>query len=464
MNFLNKYQKYKNKYNNLKKLIGGNNIKIIEDKYKDVIFEIKCFSHGFKQHTGECWNDAIMMFFCSQDEIKDVVQRKLKFLTPDDIIKLCLLRDRQKLLPPKYLEKENFDDMILNLKEYLNLMKQRFNYYYNYYNEVEVNQKMPIDFKGDSSPRLGIECAQYGNNLNLAEQPMRGDGGGTSNGILSVLIILSCFLLDDIELIFNIKNINKIKREDINITAVYNCYKTHATIFYICNKIKYHYDDNKPIPIKIDFKSYLDSRVKSIEEKKYDDNIFTINYDTGQNYKLESVYLIKINEDNSEDIKNKINSFFYLEYWYDYDFIDDPKINFNNNSAFKLLVDKYLKLGFNINNYFDEDGNSLLHYCIEYEINYIDDIFIKNIDIPRIKFLIEKGIDINLQDKNDNTILQIILNDLKKKIEEKKDISIITDLKLELEDIIKGKDKSLICCDIKYDSSSKYCEKCAKKL
>jgi hypothetical protein len=194
MDYYKKYLKYKTKFLNLKNLqYGGsggggsievNPIKSIEDKYKSQEFQVKCFTTGFKQHSGECWNDSIMMFLCNQDEIKKVVQRKLRFLSSTEIIQLALLKNRQKLLPSLYLEKEFFDKILTNLPDYLNRIKERFNYYYDYYNQVEEKQQMPKNFKGDASPRLGIECAKSGLKIFSAIGP------GTDR-IVSILIILS---------------------------------------------------------------------------------------------------------------------------------------------------------------------------------------------------------------------------------------------------------------------------------
>ena len=380
-------------------------VEIIEDKYKRQLFQLKCFITGFKQHDGECWNDSIMMFFCNQDEIKEVVQRKLRFLSATEIIQLALLKNRENLLPSLYLEKEFFDTILTNLPDYLNKMKERFNYYYDYYNEDEDKQKIPKYFKGDSSPRLGIECAKSGQKIISAV-------GSDTRVIVSILIILSCFLLDDIELIFNIKNINKIKREDSNnVIAVYNLLREyeydngHASLFYICNGITYHFDDNEPQPKIFDFKSLLNSRITSIENKNFDDdNVFSITYPADESHKAEilktvSVILIKINEYTPDDMKNKMNTLFYLDYQH-YSNIYVPRES-RTEKPFELLIDKYLKLGFDINSYSDENGNTLLHNCIpEYD----------KTNLVRIKFLISKGIDVNVQNGNGDTILHLHTN------------------------------------------------------
>lgn len=493
MNYYKKYLKYKNKFLHLKNIqYGGtasggggggavsgevNPIKSIQDKYKTQVFQVKCFTTGFKQHTGECWNDSIMMFLCNQDEIKEVVQKKLRFLSPTEIIDLALLNNRQKLLPSLYLEKEYFDTILTNLPDYLNKMKERFNYYYDYYNEEEGKQTLPKNFTGDASPRLGIQCAKYGQKIILAELP---EGSKNYNiGIVSLLTILSCFLLDDIELIFNIKNINKIKREDSNnIISVYNVLQNpvgnrgHASLFYICNGSTYHFDDNEPHPKIFDFKTLLNSRITSIENQKYEDNIFTISYDTGLSLKTFGVNLIKINERTTEDIKNKINTFFYLEYFANYTISDDPKVSLTEK-PFELLINKYLKLGFDINSYSDEYGKTLLHYCTP-----ISRMF--GINLVRIKFLISKGIDINLQDVNGDTIIHLIADDLNRYIDEKSlDDEDIINIKSMLEEIIKLPNvrfdiknnkgnlaKLVICSKCFYCSTieAKFCENCANKL
>jgi len=488
MDYYEKYLKYKTKFLQLKNLqYGGassevNPIKLIEDKYKTQVFQVKCFTTGFKQHEGECWNDSIMMFFCNQDEIKEVVQRKLRFLSPDQIIELCILRNRQTLLPPKYSIKANFDKMIRYLKEYIDLIKQRFNYYYDYYNEEENKQTIPKSFSGDTSPRLGIQCAQYGKRLNFIE--IFEDNGGNVFATKNLFIILSTFLLDDIELLINTKNRNKISR--LNIDRIIACdnnmkggEREHSTLFYKCGGNQYYYDNNKPTPKLFDFKAFLNLAMESTESREYRKNVFVTIYDPDltlisdgnshselvfanqDNYLvLESLNLIKVNTNNSNDLKDKINCFFDLEYWDK----ENEDIRYNYD-LFVTFINKYLSNGFDINNYFDQHGDSLLHYYYE--------------NMKRIKFLIEKGIDINLQDGKGNTILHLMFNKINMIFEKGKEFyDIVEELKLEFIEILKlpniridiknnkGELAKNICIECYSISKieAKFCGNCGKQI
>jgi hypothetical protein len=122
-------------------------IESIEKKYKDCEFEPICMKIGFNQHLGECWNDSIQMFFVSQDEIKDVVQRKLYFLEVDEIINLAILRGRKKYLPKMYSDetgKSKYDKMIDDISVYLCYFKKRFLHYIDTYHPDYFHPKKMV--------------------------------------------------------------------------------------------------------------------------------------------------------------------------------------------------------------------------------------------------------------------------------------------------------------------------------
>ena len=130
--FYDKYIKYKNKYLKLrtqKKQIGKGTLADLHDKI--TFNENFCIGYGdyFRQHTGECWNDAIQMLLCFSDEVKASVQSKLFNLTPDEIIDLTYLENREKYLMPtyrkstaKYLLSNKFEK---RLKKYLSFLQKR---------------------------------------------------------------------------------------------------------------------------------------------------------------------------------------------------------------------------------------------------------------------------------------------------------------------------------------------------
>ena len=119
-------------------------IQELKDLYQKPKFDVLCLERGFNQHTGECWNDSIMMFFCYQDELKDIVQRKLYFLEAEEIIEIALSKDIK--LPPKYNNLVSRKELINRFKVYLSSFINKFKSYYN-------NTKFPL------SKEVSIEAA-----------------------------------------------------------------------------------------------------------------------------------------------------------------------------------------------------------------------------------------------------------------------------------------------------------------
>ena len=120
-----------------------------------VIPPVKCLDYGFRQHTGECWIDAIQMFFCFQDGIKEVVQPKLHLLSPEQIISLAESSGRRKLLPKMYENEELYQSTRVLLLEYLDLLKKRFILYYS---KVK-------SYSDPVSPSLAINIGQCASSL-----------------------------------------------------------------------------------------------------------------------------------------------------------------------------------------------------------------------------------------------------------------------------------------------------------
>lgn len=130
--FYDKYIKYKNKYLKLKKEIKQIGKGTLSDFHEKITFnENFCIGYGdyFRQHTGECWNDAIQMLLCFSDEIKASVQSKLFNLTPDEIIDFSYLENREKYLMNTY-RKSDTGYLLSNkfekrLKKYLSFLQKR---------------------------------------------------------------------------------------------------------------------------------------------------------------------------------------------------------------------------------------------------------------------------------------------------------------------------------------------------
>ncbi len=87
MDYKDKYLKYKNKYNNLKSLLGGDN----------------CLKFGFQQHSGECWHDSLGMLLMQSDLTKDAFIRSMQSINIDEV--QAKLVD---LFSPKNLDKNAY--------------------------------------------------------------------------------------------------------------------------------------------------------------------------------------------------------------------------------------------------------------------------------------------------------------------------------------------------------------------
>jgi hypothetical protein len=96
--YYNKYLKYK-----LKNQQGGLTPEQLSRKKELIgVYQTKqtlCINEHFKQHLGECWNDSIQYTFAFSDACKDLVQKKLLNLTPDEMLELAELNERKHLIP-----------------------------------------------------------------------------------------------------------------------------------------------------------------------------------------------------------------------------------------------------------------------------------------------------------------------------------------------------------------------------
>jgi hypothetical protein len=206
----------------------------INDLYKKPKFDVLCLNRGFKQHEGECWNDSIMMFFCYQDEIKEIVQRKLYFLEPEEIIELAY--SKREINLPKMFENIKYKTkFIKDIIEYLRLMKIKFRTYYN-------NIFFP------QSKDISVSLADQG--IGIIKQCSVDKKTGADIYDKTIFIkILSFFLLDtELDTVI-------IEEDDINDSLINDYFAFqltwlsdssggHATCIYKCDGILYHFDDN----------------------------------------------------------------------------------------------------------------------------------------------------------------------------------------------------------------------------
>jgi hypothetical protein len=189
------------------------------------------------------------MFFCFQDGIKEIVQRKLMFLTIDEIVELAELRGRKQYLPKIYEDDKKYNEMKIKLKKYLQTLQSRFKIYY----KREVGK----DESGTpETPRLGINAAIEGLDCIIPEYIFDEEihGGGSYTFQIIIFNLLQFVLLDENDLIIYKINVNANLEEYINSIGCLCSSETnglgHMTLFYKCNDIDLYFDDNLPSRVK----------------------------------------------------------------------------------------------------------------------------------------------------------------------------------------------------------------------
>jgi hypothetical protein len=421
MNYYKKYIKYKNKYS----LLKNNQIGGIKSEYDLANFKPVCFSKGFRQHRGECWNDSIQHFFCFQDGIKEIVQKKLLFLSIDKIISLAELRGRKKYLPKLLQEnKDLYDQMIIQLKKYLSIFQDRFKLYYE--DEFDegthgiVKSKYMRDtpaFMRENSGRFAIQGAIEGlkctpnNSYSINEEKTGAKGSYHS---INLSILLSFVLLDTGTLIFNRKNINYFNEKDIfEVEAILLESDAdiiqHSTLFYKCNNNKIYYDNNYNKNLALfdynnyllnklefnnntdtDFRLYIyhtDYFITTIKDNTYlldDQSNETLNEKITDEMlkectKIETLILIKFSDITEENTRN------YLQYELQY--IDDK--NFIDNIIY----------------YLDHKLNPNDIFIFDFSETYLLEIFIKRGNYEIIELLLTKGADPNILNYDNGFLL-----------------------------------------------------------
>ena len=394
MNYYNKYLKYKNKYFELKNQLGGD----IISKYRRSDFKALCFYTSFKQHCGECWNDSIQQFFCFHDEIKEQVQRKLLFLSVDEIIQLAEIWGRKKYLPDIFLDQEygeeEYNKMIKKLKKYLESLKKRFTLYYELNTKEGINGLIESGIKGypedninKYDKRLSINAAICG--IKCSDEfriVSKNDHGGFNSDKTTLCILLSFALLDTGTLILNHKHINNINENDIegDIAVICSSHKLntltgHATLFYKCNGTQLYYDDNlNEEYIKFNYKKFLKYKVDFL--KKYrNDNLLSDDYDISENKDIK--YDLYFNYNKYPYLRiytNNIDNNLFLLFRKDEDLIKDSKYIYYNN-YWAIHNDKpsdgYLKNAFHI------EYLILIKYNNEIKINKKDKLLLTSINL-----------------------------------------------------------------------------------
>ena len=259
--YYDKYLKYKQKYIDLKEYIGGS-VPKIQDK-------MECYEKAYKQHAGECWNDAIQTIitfskpFHKFQKISDPNKYNFNTLYSQSIT------TRSHLIPFN-ISDDKLIDFNTFLKTYINNLVKRFN------NVKSANSKK-IDV--NESDKNSITCAMSGisiSNINkqlLYEKKSRGNHGGSYVDSVLTLLSLSFLLLDgnqnlhmdfynnEPDYLFN--NTNILSEIDLtDVFAMYLTYSGHAFCVYDCdNDISYYYDDNNYKSIPFDWRKYFSKNI-----------------------------------------------------------------------------------------------------------------------------------------------------------------------------------------------------------
>jgi hypothetical protein len=279
-------------------------IQEIKDLYQKPKFDIMCIRRGFKQHKGECWNDSIMMFFAFQDGINEIVQRKLFFLEPEEIIELALINTK-KFYPKMYEEKNSEILLKKNINNYLLAFKNKFiDYHTIYINKGQRNH--------ERSKKISISAAVTGlESVNLCSN--NSDNHFANSIDQDILIhILSFFLLDyelhtdiiQIENILSIPNLSEYIGFILHWRNDENKNIGHATLIYLCNNFWIHYDNTNPnlLILNPDNTPLTVSSIKEQVNKKMDNNL-----------KVTKITCIKKYNEITDKVK-KMNAFFSFEW------------------------------------------------------------------------------------------------------------------------------------------------------
>jgi len=409
--------------------------KLIEAKYKGK--PVICKDTIYENFGGECWNDSIQYIFAFTDNIKEVVQPKLQYLTIDEIFELAELNNRNYLIPYHFRDDKGrlAKHYKYYLKKYLEYFQKIFMIYIN-----NVNDRNLQKLKGKSARvALDITCPikEYSELYN--------EHGSLIDNDLFMIMLLSYILLDDNDSLrlypsYTYEgNYNEINAVYITVSGKSD---GHAIAFIKCNNTHILFDDNHSNKV-FEWNNYLSNLRTSKKFSHYEENKFTIKDTNINDTYFFNIKLVKINNQAEFDefykyiyiILSATNNN-YLNYMNKIKITDsDPYIkkigNFYINYAVLYknisVINYLLKKGSNINIQ-DTYGNTPLHTAIQNDFFPIIDLLLKkgantniqnnNGDTPLYKaasygnvqvisLLLDKGANCNLQNKKRNTPLHI---------------------------------------------------------
>ena len=443
MDHKQKYLKYKQKYINLKKIIGGK------------ICEI-CPKKGFIQHSGECWHDAFSMILLYTDDLSDDIHELFnKWLSDETLINSYVESMFESYDARKYLLSPNidyFDDNIkLNIKDYI------FNLFRRYKRELEYQKsdltKETKKLYKQESQEFSLNCIKksfYLNKINMSQKYAiypdfdAGHGGRSDYNYLNKSIINFMFAkTKKIQMIhisikdlinkrdFDLIKIQKLIKSckclqiDLRLDQIADIHSYHSFGFFVCNNESIFYDDNigelfpDRISIRyIDWKSILLQYFQSYDTLININDIFTTCCAYYKDYPYKDITAM---------------TFYYLDDLDSNDYYYTPGIHclFENKQSIDYWNNKLIDIMTGKNSYFNlyEELNKfslapqildiLLDYNYEFDINLYNhlEIAIENNNIKKFnKILRYPTLDINKYDivvemcnRNNTDIIKILL-------------------------------------------------------
>ena len=264
-NYYLKYLKYKTKYINLLEQLGGTN-KVNRNK-----FTHNCFIYGYKQHSGECWNDSIQTIvtfsypFVKTQELALIKQNEIQSSGITIISNAIKYRDHLKPIYFTYSDNPN-DENTKKFNElfagYLNRLISRFTHVYD--NHINTSKK--------KEQTMSITCAVNALeftqiNRKITKKIDRHIHDAQLNHEILTLHCLSFVLLNGNSFvnfdIYDDKTINNIVYSDKNYFAIQLGTYDHSFSVYSCPGHKhYFYDDNNSQSFEFDWINWFKKNIK----------------------------------------------------------------------------------------------------------------------------------------------------------------------------------------------------------
>ena len=274
LDYYSKYIKYKKKYNDLTNQINqsGGVPGITEQNFKH-----QCFVDGYKQHSGECWNDSIQTIVTFSYPF-EVTQRKALIdvrgeeLKAADIVSAAF-RNRSHLAPLNIIDtdREKFNKTFI---PYLNNLLKRFkDVYKNHFPDLRIKK---INTKSTSITCAinALEFTEINFIKSKSEKTRTNHGGNIYNSILTLqslsfalldgnsFVNYHIYLVEKLKSVYIGKSINEIILNAQNYFSLDLATNGHAFNVYTCPGGKnYFYDDNNSQSYEFDWINFFNKTI-----------------------------------------------------------------------------------------------------------------------------------------------------------------------------------------------------------